>query len=390
MSRRRVLIVPTWWATPADPLAGVFVREQARLVAARHDVAVLFPFDPAPPARGLWEVAEDEEDGLPTLRVRRRRLPVPKHALALSVAGARAALRRLRARGFVPEIVHAHVFAAGAVARLAAGRGVPLVVSEHYSGIARGQVRGFELHRARFAYRAADLVAPVSGVLERAVTALAPHARIRVIPNAVDLDRFHPPAPGERPDGPPWRLLLVGALTPVKGIPTALAALAELARERPDVVLEIAGDGPLRAECEALAAGLGVAGRVRFLGRLERDAVAARMRASHVLVSASEWENLPGNQLEALASGLPVVATRVGGVPELIDERAGALVSAGDPAALAAALADVLARRAAFDPRQLAAAARERFGPARVAAAWDEAYERLAGAGKRSDGGSRG
>jgi glycosyltransferase involved in cell wall biosynthesis len=380
MTRRRVLIVPGWYATAEDPVAGVFVREQAQLVAERHDVVVLYPFEPGPVAGRLWSVAEVEEDGLPTLRVRRRTLPIPKHATALAIGGTRAALGLLRKRGWVPDVIHAHVFTAAAVVRAAAaGGGIPLVVTEHDSGMARGRVGGMPLRAARFAYEAADLVAPVSSNLAERIAALGVATPIRVIPNAVDTDRFAPgQCNGGADAGDSERLLLVGGLVPVKGIPTVLAALAELRAGRPSAVLEIVGDGSDRGALEALAQQLGLADAVTFSGRLDRDGVAARMRASHVLVSASEWENLPGVQLEALASGLPVVATRVGGVPDVIDDEVGALVEPGDSHALATALAGVLDRRHTFDPARLAARVRERFGREHVAAQWDAVYDELA------------
>ncbi len=380
-----MLVVPAWYGTPEDPFAGVFVREQARLVAARHDVAVVHPFAPGAPARGrLWSVDEAVEDGIPTLRVRIRRLPLPPRELPAAAAGTRAALARLRRRGWVPDVIHAHVFSAAAVARLAAGRRTPMVVTEHFSGLANGDVRGVSLRVARFAYGSAGLVAPVSRNLAERIAALGVRTPVRAIPNAVDTARFRPPAADERPAPEPERLLLVGALTPIKRVPDAIEALARLRATRPHATLELVGDGPERAACEALARRLGVGDAVRFAGRLDRDAVAARMRASHVLVSASAWENLPGNQLEALASGLPVVATAVGGVPDLIDAEVGALVPPGDPAALAAAINDVLARREAFDPVRMAARTAERFGPRRIAALWDDVYAELAAGGRRA------
>jgi glycosyltransferase involved in cell wall biosynthesis len=380
MTRRRVLIVPAWYPTAEDPVTGIFVREQAALVAARHEVVVLYPFEPGAPARGLWSIAEAEEDGIRTVRVRRRRLPVPKHELPLAVAATRAALRRLRAEGFVPDVLHAHVFTAGAVARAAVGRRVPVIVTEHLSDIGRARVEGIALRVARFAYRRADLLAPVSENLAERLRRLA-DTPTRVIPNVVDTARFRPPVDGQRPAAPPERLLAVAGLVPVKDVPTAIEAFARVRRERPDARLEILGDGPERARCEGVARRLGVWEGVRFAGRVERDAVAERMRTSHLLVSASAYESLPGNQLEALASGLPVVATAVGGVPHVIDDEVGRLVLPGDPEALAAAILDVLAHRDAYDPARIAARTRERYGPEHVAALWDEVYEELASRG---------
>lgn len=385
--RRRVLIVPAWYHTPDDPFHGVFVREQARLVSAKHDVVILYPFQPGAPRRGPWEVSEQVEDGIPTLRVARR--PLAGRDLPQTVAGTRAALRRLRRRGWVPDVVHAHVFSAAAVARMAVGRRIPMVVTEHFTGIAQATVRGVARQLARFAYQSADLVAPVSANLARRIAELGVTTPTRVLPNAVDTTRFSPPEQPRRLDGDGERLLLVGAMVPIKGVPVALEALVLLRRSRPGATLEIVGDGPCRAEYEELARRLGLNGVVHFAGRLGRDEVAERMRASHVLVSASKSENLPGVQLEARASGLPIVATAVGGVPDLVDEEAGVLVPYGDAQALADGIQDVLSRYDQFDGARLAARTDERFGPARVAALWDEVYEDLAAGVSRRRFGQR-
>ncbi len=369
----RVLVVPSWYPNAEDPTSGTFVREQALLVADRHEVAVLYGFEPGIPRRGRWEVGFEVQDGLPTVRVRVG--PPRRGRFPFVLGGLGAGLARLRREGFAPDVIHAHVYESGAFAALLAPR-TQLVVSEHFSAVARGRLGRIDLVLARFGYARADLVAPVSAGLAKRLAELGVRTPIRVVPNAVNTDRFHPPATHERADGEE-RLLLVGGLVPIKGVPVALEAVARLQSSHPRAVLEIVGDGPERAALQTLAMRLGIADAVRFSGRLDRDAVAERMRAADVLVSASEWENLPGVQVEALASGLPVVATRVGGVPDVVDDDVGALVSPGDPSALAEALAATLERRD-LDPGRLAARARERFGQERVAALWDEIYSELA------------
>ncbi|MCP9487198.1 MAG: glycosyltransferase family 4 protein [Gaiellaceae bacterium MAG52_C11] len=134
-------------------------------------------------------------------------------------------------------------------------------------------------------------------------------------------------------DGP--LLAFAGRLGPAKALEVTLAALAELA----DVTLLLAGDGPGRASLERQAAELGLGERVRFLGALGRDEVLRLFRAADAAVLSSAWENFPHTLVEALAVGTPVVATVVGGVPEIVrDGENGLLVLPGDPAALAAAL----------------------------------------------------
>ena len=223
-------------------------------------------------------------------------------------------LRRLRTTGFSPDVIHAHVFSAG-LAAVVLGRltSVPVVVSEHYSGFALGSVVGNGRRAARLTFALADLVCPVSRDLQERIERSGLRGRFRVMPNAVDTDTFAP-ARSRREDGP-FRLLQVGQLPLSRASPRSLRAMP-LLRERPEgvEVLDVIGEGPLRAESEALARHLRVADHVRFHGHAERSEVAAAMARADLLVVPSEWENLPVAVLEAQVSGLPVVASAVGGV----------------------------------------------------------------------------
>jgi glycosyltransferase involved in cell wall biosynthesis len=147
-------------------------------------------------------------------------------------------------------------------------------------------------------------------------------------------------------------LAFAGRLGPQKALGMALEAVAAV----PDVTLVIAGDGPDRAALERQARELGLETRVRFLGSVSREQVLRLFRAADASVLSSAWENFPHTLVEALAVGCPVIATAVGGVPEVIREgENGLLVPANDVLALAAAI------RRFFDDeelrRRLAAAA---------------------------------
>lgn len=130
-------------------------------------------------------------------------------------------------------------------------------------------------------------------------------------------------------------LAFAGRLGPQKGLDAALEALAAV----PGVTLAIAGDGPDREALERRTQGLGLGERVRFLGPLPREGVLRLFRAADASLLPSAWENFPHTVVEALAVGTPVIATRVGGVPEVVrDGENGLLVAAGDPDALVAAI----------------------------------------------------
>jgi glycosyltransferase involved in cell wall biosynthesis len=230
-----------------------------------------------------------------------------------------------------------HLFAAPAiwVARL---RRIPVVVN--YRG---GEAAAFLQRSAgsvRTTLRGASLVVP-SGFLQQVFARHGMHAQ--TVPNIVDLQRFHPASAGARQLAPP-HLLVARNLEPIYGNATALQAFARIVVHQPQAHLTLAGTGPQEAELRRLAAELGVADRVRFAGRLNRDAMAEALRNTTVALNPSTVDNMPNSVLEALASGVPVVSTNVGGVPFIVEHGIHALlVPASDPDAMAAAVLRLLA-----------------------------------------------
>jgi glycosyltransferase involved in cell wall biosynthesis len=176
-----------------------------------------------------------------------------------------------------------------------------------------------------------------------------PADRVRVIYNGVDTDRYHPASPEERAaarrllglDEAGVVLMAVGSLKPVKGIDVLIRAAGPVLSSRADSRLALVGEGPDRAALQALARERGVGGRVVFAGL--RDDVDVLLRAADALVLPSRSESLPTVVIEAMATGLPVVATRVGGVPELVEpERSALVVPPDDEGALRTALERVV------------------------------------------------
>lgn len=366
-----MLVVPKWYPWPELPVFGAFCREHARALATGHDVVVLASLATPRPGFAAFHLEDAVEDGIRTLRVRYRRPFLRPAAMGFQLLGMLVALRRLRREGWRPDVVHAHMFEAGPPA-LALGRlsGAKVAITEHYTGFARGLVTGYDRVLARLSFERADVVAPVSHELAGHLRALAPRAGIEVVANVVDTEAFTPPTAG-RPAG--QRLLNVAWLAEKKGHRYLLEALTEL----PEATLEIVGDGELRPALERQVAELGLEGRVCFLGELPKHEVAELMRAADLFVLPSLAENLPVVLIEAQASGLPAVATRVGGVPELVDDATGTLVAPADAAALAAAIRTTLERRDDFDPRAIADRAHARYGYDAIRARWTEIYDRL-------------
>lgn len=165
--------------------------------------------------------------------------------------------------------------------------------------------------------------------------------RARVVPNIVDLDRFRPRAAVSSNGGGP-RVLIARNLEPIYDIETAIRAFGRLRQQFGGATLEVAGSGPERKRLEALVAELGLADAVRFLGRVKNEDMPELYAASDIALSSSLVDNMPISVLEALASGVPVVSTNVGGVPALVEnEREAILVPPSEPESMAEALASL-------------------------------------------------
>jgi glycosyltransferase involved in cell wall biosynthesis len=370
----KVLFLTTSYPRPDSPVDGVFVREHALAAARGADVRVVH-LTRAPGQRGLFDVERADRDP-PAWRVRYRRFGRPVSVLAF-LLGPLAAWRAFRRAGWEADVIHAHSFLAAVPALLlGAIHRRPVVYTEHWTVFLPenpGRLSPGMRLLARLALRRADVVLAVSRDLAEKLRRLAPRARLRVVPNAVDERRFWPaPNPPVGRDGA--RLVTAGLLdTGHKGIDVLLRALARL--DEPSLRLDVFGDGARRRDYEALARELGVEAAVAFRGLVAKDRLAEEMRGADLFVLASRYENNPCVALEALASGLPVVATRVGGLPEVVDDESGLLTAPGDPAGLAEAIQAALARLEDFDRGAIARRAHERFGREPIARALLAAYE---------------
>jgi len=162
-------------------------------------------------------------------------------------------------------------------------------------------------------------------------------------------------------------------LVPIKGLLHLFQALVLLGRKRDDWHLDIVGDGPEREGYQTLVAERGLSDRVTFHGLKSKEEVAEYMRRSDLFVLPSLWENLPCVLLEAMASGLPIVSTKTGGIPEIVTDEIGLLVPSGDSSRLSEALETMVEGLNKFDRLRIAHQAR-RYGPQKVGEQIDSYY----------------
>lgn len=307
-------------------------------------------------------------DGIPVERFPAVKRLVPGLTLPL-MPGLLHALDRDR-----PEVIHAHSHRYGHVlqsALVAGAREIPLVVGTHYHpadpwepASKKAMLRVQDHLFGMTAYRTASALIVETRREASLVGEFAPSAKVRVIPPGIDLGVWGG-SPGSGASSPRTArkrdgyLLFAGRLAPNKGLRVLLGAWAGLPKDaRPPLVL-VGSDWGLRGPLEARARVLGVSSEIRFEGNLDPARYRAAFAGARALVLPSEYEAFGLVLLEAMASSLPVVATSVGGIPEVVEEgRTALLVPSGDEGRLREAIATLLRDPARAE--EMGAAGRER------------------------------
>ena len=299
-----------------------------------------------------------------------------------------------------PDVVHAHFWMSGIAAVLAGDRtGVPVALTYHALGAEKRRHQGTEdtsppgrIAVERWLAANADHVVSTTRQEARTVVAMgAGRDAVTVVPCGVDLDRFGADGPVSPPRGRyATRIACISRLVPRKGIADVIRALAAL----PDTELLIAGGPPAlmldedgeATELRRLAERGGVADRVRFLGAVERDDVPALIRSCDAVCCCPWYEPFGLVAVEAMACGVPVIASKVGGLAEtVVDGRTGVHVAPQSPAAIAAAVQRITADdRRRRDMAHAACLRAQAYGWDRIAGRTLGLYGRLAEAGRRS------
>jgi teichuronic acid biosynthesis glycosyltransferase TuaC len=362
----RILTFSTLYPSGNRPGHGIFVEARLRELLKRGAVEakVIAPVPWFPSTDPRWGdyarmaavPAREVLHGIDVVHPRYPLLPkVGMSSAPLSMAlGARASVRKLLDEGFDFDLIDAHYFYPDGVAAALLARwfGKPFIVTAR--GTDLNLIPQYTLPRKMMqwaAKRAASLIGVSQALADVLLGWGLAAQKVHVIRNGVNLDRFAPQEAGAArarlglaPQGP--MLLSVGNLVELKGHALLIEALHLLRDEWPALRLVIAGEGPERPRLQAQIERLGLAERVRLLGAVPNAALCDWYCAADLFLLPSSREGLPNALLEALACGTPVLASAVGGIPEVLADAgaAGALLPERSAAGIAAALRQWLGR----------------------------------------------
>lgn len=363
--RLKVLVISHLYPEEAFQVGGtstgVFVREQMRALHNFCDLRIVIPCDCVPRtgayrgtvlSRWWTQVAllpkRFNDEGLKLEVVRFLSLPPRRHFLfGYGVAAFLPVLRRAQAirRNFPFDLIHAHTAVPdGMVATwLGSVFKVPTVITSHQGDVERVPTNRWNRATLRYTLNRADRVVAVSAKLKEAIVALGISDRkVSVIPNGFDPAKFLPNGRvGAKTlhKGPELIILFLGQLIPRKDPLIVLQSLSHLRERLPQIRLVMVGDGPLKRQVREQILQLGLSECVELVGEVPHSRVPQYLRSADLLCLPSHSEGWPTVIFEALSLGVPIVASRVGGIPEAIaSEDFGLLVEPGDRSGLTEAL----------------------------------------------------
>lgn len=337
--KKRILIIPSWY----PPDGGYFFKEHSEAilkmgwqtdVLVNRLVGVRKLMQAGWSAFGRFRVAD--EGGLRVVRSTYWKVPGNEKYNIHGWARKTLQMYRTYEKEFgKPDLILAHsvTWAGFAASLIRDESGVPYVIVEHRSFFvwsspeAKQMVKPFHIHFFKRAYERCEKLVLVSESLKKGIESLVPSAMERsiVIPNMIRKDLFT--APGKTRKTDPFVFLWAGRLEHVKGLDLLLEAVSSL-RVRTDMefLVRLAGKGSLRDELEKQAASRGLSERITFLGRISRMEMLKEMQGASCFVLPSRYEAFGVVLIEAMATGLPVIATRSGGPDFIVNTENGLLI----------------------------------------------------------------
>lgn len=385
MTEKKILWLCSWYPGNTEPFNGDFVQRQARAASLYNDVYVIHVMGDA---TGMVLSTEEERNKAGNLSEHIIYFKKKSSFFGKIAAQYRwhklfkAAVKKYIAEKGKPDLVHVHIpFKAGIVALWIKRKyAIPYIVTEHWGIYNDVAVDGYKNKNLLFKYytrkiiRKAVRFISVSRYLAKGINELVVTKEFDIIPNVVDTGIFHY---NEKP-GIVFRFIHVSNMVPLKNAEGILRAFQLLLTKRRDVELVMVGD--TSSAIREYATALKLPGdNIIFKGEVSYEQVAKEMQQHNAFILNSHIENSPCVIGEALCSGLPVIATAVGGVPELLDDRNSILIPPGNDKELAAAMEQMIIVYHRYNRQKIAEEATNKFSYRVVGSKLDAIYKSLAG-----------
>lgn len=362
--RMRVFVISRGVPTENDPLNGIFEFDQAKALSSEHIDVVMLVIDFRSRIYkrkyGYFHYIKDQvkvfELSLP-LGVYRRALPILQLLLLFVYNQAVKKIGK-------PDIIHSHFYSIAAISSCLKKKRIPFVITEHSSKLNRNinEISKLDQRLARKAYQGATVIA-VSDLLKRSLDKNFKTNAI-VIDNIIDNECFQN---HQRENKNEFRFISVGNLIPRKGFDILIKSFKKAFDNEKDVYLDIIGEGDERANLERIIISEGLSHRIRLLGQMNRIEIGRVMINSNAFVLASLRETFGVSYVEAMMTGLPVIATRCGGPETFVDETNGILINPNETETLTDALKYMYDKAKNYDSALISRTAQERFSPNNIA-----------------------
>lgn len=375
MVRRKILFISSWFPNRLFPFDGNFVQRHAEAVATLHDVEVLH----AVPEENLpvnYQTEQKTVHGIKTVIVYYKDAGNPVINNFRKFTAYRKGYLLLQQ----PELVHANVLHTNLLFAVWLKKkfGIPFVVTEHYTEYRPANLHHLNLQQkwtARYIGNKAEAIFPVTRDLQKGLKELGIQCAMEVVPNVVDTEKFAPGTIATRP----FTFLHISNLVQRKNPEKIVEAAIELMQKGVDIRLRIGGDADADdfAKISEMTSQSGFTDRFELFGTLNSEQVAEKMKTSDCFILFSEDENQPCVIAESFASGIPVLATDVGGIAEFFPENFGILLKERTVQNLVKAMQKALQPNLFADSEVIAEYASTNFSVSNIAERYSLWYDKI-------------
>ena len=373
----RIFIVCRGYPTEKYIGNGIFEFDQAKALAVRGHEVIYLAIDLRSIRR--WRHWGRESLQKDSVKIEAINIPlgrVPKRILrAFGVFGLSRVFRQCVKKYGKPDIIHAH-FTGSAYSAVKALKeyGIPIVMTEHSSAINKEDIDPLDRKVAQYVYKNVDKIITVSPTLQKRINDVF-QADSTYIPNIVDLNIFSHKSIVNSYDK--FLIVSVGNLISLKRMDRLLDGFSKFLQDHQNSELVIFGDGPERIRLQNQAKELNLKNKIIFKGKCPREQIADTLESASCFILVSSSETFGVAYIEALACGVPVIATTCGGPEGFVHDGNGILIPVDDEKALLEAMNTMYGKASTYDRAKIAAEIRKKFSPESVAVQLEEIYREL-------------